>query len=291
LVRNIPSCSGCESVGREVGVPIAMTLSEKWGVGGGSQRIASALFDQRRRFHAMLEGLPRATWAAPTRCSEWSVDDVARHVVDAAEQFDDRLDWYPDRWPSFDPRETPKLWLAKSSGQPPEETLRLLEDAREQEWSAQQRMRENFDELELTGIFGRRAHWSVFALHVFFDAWVHERDVAIPLGIPLRYSNNERVLITMHALLLASQASVLDGSPIHASVVLHDDSVELGFELSHGGDGIVVDTASPVSSPTVSGEFAPTVDSLVGRGPRPSELLRGDPAVISKLSRLRDIAT
>jgi uncharacterized protein (TIGR03083 family) len=294
LVRNGPSCSGGESVDGEVGVPIAMTLSEKWGVGGGSERIASALFDQRCRFHAMLEGLPRAMWAAPTRCSEWSVDDVARHVVDVAEQLDDRLNWHPDHRPGrdgrFDPRETPKLWLAKSSGQPPEGTLQLLEDAREQEWFAQQRMRENFDELELAGIFGRRAHWSVFVLHVFFDAWVHERDVAIPLGIPLRYRSDERVLIAMYALLLASQPAALDGSPIHASVVLYDDSEELGFELSYGADGIVVETASPVSSPAVSGEFAATVDSLVGRGPHPSELLRGDPAVILKLSRLRDIA-
>jgi hypothetical protein len=74
-------------------------------------------------------------------------------------------------------------------------------------------------------------------------------------------------------------------------MVLHDDSVELGIESSYGGDGIVVETASLASSPTVVGEFGPTVDSLVGRGPRPSELLRGDSAVISKLSRLRDIVT
>jgi uncharacterized protein (TIGR03083 family) len=274
---------------------IAMTLSEKCGVGGGSQRIASALFDQRRRFQAMLEKLPRASWAAPTRCSEWSVDDVARHVVDVAEHLGDRLDWHPDqrsgRDGRFDPRETPKLWLARSSGQRPEGTLQLLDEAREREWSAQRHMRENFDEVEHTGVFGRRAHWSVFALHVFFDAWVHERDVAIPLGIPLRYGDDERVLVAMYSLLLASQASALDGAPIHALVVLHDDSAELGFELSHGGDGIAVEVAAPASSPTVRGELGPTVDSLVGRGPRPSEILRGDLAVISMMSRLRDIAT
>jgi hypothetical protein len=223
------------------------------------------------------------------------VDDVARHAVDVAEQLEDRLNWHPDQRPGcggrFDPRETPKLWLAKTSGQPPEGTLQLLDEAREREWCAQQCMREDFDEVELAGIFGRRAHWSVFALHVFFDAWVRERDVAIPLGFPLRYSIDERLLVAMYVLLLASQASALDGSPIHASMVLHDDPVELGVELSYGDDGIVAETASPASSPTVSGKFGPTVDSLVRRGPRPSGLLRGDPAVISRLSRLRDIVT
>jgi hypothetical protein len=59
-------------------------------------------------------------------------------------------------------------------------TMEMLATLREQERASQVAMRELHDDVRLTGVLGRRAHWSVFVLHVLFDAWIHERDIAIP---------------------------------------------------------------------------------------------------------------
>src|SRR5215813_7732356 len=38
--------------------------------------------EQRRRFVTILRGFGPGDWAAPTRCSVWSAQDVVRHLSD-----------------------------------------------------------------------------------------------------------------------------------------------------------------------------------------------------------------
>ena len=38
--------------------------------------------EQRRRFVAVLRGFGPDDWAAPTRCADWSAQDVVRHLCD-----------------------------------------------------------------------------------------------------------------------------------------------------------------------------------------------------------------
>jgi uncharacterized protein (TIGR03083 family) len=80
---------------------------------------------QRRRIITILRGFCPGDWASPTRCTAWSAHDVIRHLCDtnvkaAAVEPDDRvLDIAAD----FDPRSTPREWLAALAGEPPDTTL------------------------------------------------------------------------------------------------------------------------------------------------------------------------
>jgi uncharacterized protein (TIGR03083 family) len=83
--------------------------------------------EQQQRFVAVLEGFGPGDWAAPTRCADWSAHDVVRHVCDCnavgnaivAGTDDHTLDITA----GFDPRITPRGWLAASAGEPPGATL------------------------------------------------------------------------------------------------------------------------------------------------------------------------
>jgi hypothetical protein len=76
---------------------------------------------QRQRFVAVLRGFGPSDWAAPTRCTDWSVHDVIRHLCDgnmklAAAGLDDRT---LDLTAGFDPRTTPRGWPTISASESP----------------------------------------------------------------------------------------------------------------------------------------------------------------------------
>jgi mycothiol maleylpyruvate isomerase-like protein len=73
--------------------------------------------EQRQRFVTVLQGFGPGDWAAPTRCTDWSAQDVVRHLCDgnmkaAAMGSDDRT---LDLTAGFDPRITPREWLTASA--------------------------------------------------------------------------------------------------------------------------------------------------------------------------------
>ena len=79
--------------------------------------------EQQLRSVAVLEGFSPGDWAAPTRCADWSAHDVVRHLCDCnavgngiVAGTDDRT---LDITAGFDPRITPRGWLAASAGEPP----------------------------------------------------------------------------------------------------------------------------------------------------------------------------
>ncbi|MGW0792726.1 maleylpyruvate isomerase N-terminal domain-containing protein [Streptomyces sp. NPDC002911] len=78
-----------------------------------------AFRSQRRRFVETVSAFGPAAWRAQSRCTEWSVHDVVRHVRDVAAIHVARLDGsrppFPVRGP-FHPATTPAEWLASSAG-------------------------------------------------------------------------------------------------------------------------------------------------------------------------------
>jgi hypothetical protein len=73
---------------------------------------------QRQRFITALQGFGPGDWAAPTRCTAWSAQDVVRHLCDTNQKAaaigpdDSTLDVTA----GYDPRITPRQWLAASAG-------------------------------------------------------------------------------------------------------------------------------------------------------------------------------
>ena len=263
-------------------------LAERSGLSAGPQVICNALRAQRERFAAHLAQLEPSEWSAPTRCTEWSVHHIARHMVDTAQITAGRLAGRPARFPSdapFDPRTTPTEWLDQSSSQSPEETLAALRTAiRDEHDCFVERIAAADDGLDVVPT-GRHVHWSVLPLHVFWDAWLHERDVLLPAGIEPAATPDEVRLAVMYGLLVAGVPPAAMGDPLSVSFHL-DGGDEYRYALSCQ-DGELAITAAAGSQPTLRGDALAVVDSLIGRGPEVAEVLDGPTAVVDKLSWLR----
>jgi len=219
--------------------------------------------EQRRRFVEVLQGFGPQDWAAPTRCAEWSVHDVVRHLCDvtpliAAETGDHTV----DPAAGFDPRVTPRLWLAESAGEPPDATLRRLQNRTEEGLG---RARERLDS-------GRRfsvrmpygaADWTILALHILWDSWVHERDVLLGRGAPPAIDDDATGYAVAYGLFIATAVASQFADRICGQLTLSGDGGGT-FAFDNGCCGSTVSvTRTAVSGPPA----AEAADALAGRMP------------------------
>lgn len=218
--------------------------------------------------------------------------DVVRHVRDSASLHVARLSGRPDPFPVHGPirqATTSAGRPARSAGQTPEETVRELALLVEEEERLLQR-KAHLDPSETRlGPLRRTVHWSVSSTHAFWDAWVHERDIALPLGLKLPYPITELRLATMYGLLAAAAPAGWAGDYIRTTLQL-EGSPDPSYEITHAGDNIKVIT-SPESGAELAGDGVAVLDSLAGRGPMPREVFGIASAVVSQLTLLREVAT
>jgi uncharacterized protein (TIGR03083 family) len=265
-------------------------LSEKYGLNTGTDKIRDVLNNQRNRFLATLEDLPSSAWAAQSRCSEWSVHQVVRHVRDIAKIQVARLGGGP--WPfrdsgGFDLRSSPSNWLLESDGETPRETLGELALLVEQEKDLFSSFTLPADGRPRTGPLRRRLHWSVACLHNAADAWMHERDIAQPLGLQVTSGDEELRLMAMYSLLAAAAPAALSGDYLDTCLRL-DGPPTMVLRITHQEDDVRVVTGG---EPELRGPAHAVLDSLIGRGPQPAEILHASGAAVRKLSLLRATVT
>lgn len=258
------------------------------GVTTGLGLVPVALRSVRERVASLVDTLDADDWRRPSRCELWTVHDVVRHVRDVCGFHVQSLRHAGNVLldEPFDNRHTPGRWLERTSAEPPAKTvddLRRL--AAEEDVALRARVDEAGDE-QVMSPYGL-VHWSILTAHVFWDAWVHDRDATEPLGRPAAAASSEEPLVCLYALLLASVPAQLNGYGFAATVSLA------------GGDGRTYSaTVAPgqvrvedgmASADALRGDLAAVVDSLAGRGPALATVLHGDPVVREPLTWLRSI--
>lgn len=265
-------------------------LTERLGLSRGPELIRDALLLHRREFSALLGRLDPSAWSTPAHRSLWSVHEVARHLADVAEFHTARLTDSPERerferFGPFNPATTPAKWLEASSGESPQETMRRLARVTDEEFRAfGVRVEEGADTLEPSAA-RRQVLWSVRSLHVLWDAWLHERDVTVALGIDAPSDASVLRLVTMYGLLIAAGASALRGSDLQTSIAL-DGGPDLLYEIASHEDDVRVTVVSE-GVPALSGRIEAVLESLAGRGPHLHEVVGVSNHVTDGLSRLR----
>src|SRR4051812_10900186 len=145
------------------------------------------LIRQRRRLAETLEGLDEAQWASPSRCEAWSVQDVVTHLLSTnqfwAASIASGLAGTPTRFlATFDPVTTPAALVDGMRTLSPADVLAqyvetvdalaaAVGDVSDDAWSRPAEAPPGH--IELRGV----------ALHALWDAWIHERDICVPLGL------------------------------------------------------------------------------------------------------------
>ncbi|HEX4225440.1 MAG TPA: maleylpyruvate isomerase family mycothiol-dependent enzyme [Pseudonocardiaceae bacterium] len=270
---------------------VQWVLSEKQGVTGGPQVVQDALDAHRERLLTLVSEFTDDEWATRSRCDLWSVHEVVRHLVDGANLHGDLMLRQPGRFGKptvFNPVTSPIQWLAESEGQTSAETVDALRIAVAREHEALGTRIAAGDDLLLGNVVGtRQVHWSLRSLHFLFDAWTHERDIRIPLGLDLPSTDNELRLIAQYVLMLASAVPVSNGAELHFSIVL-DGAPDPHYQVDADAEAIVI-TSGPTPSGDLRGDVGAALDGLTGRGPELAELFGTTGHLVTSLGHLRTL--
>jgi len=239
----------------------------------------AAYVAHRRRFASSVSRLDESALASPSRCSKWSVADVLRHGCDVDRWV--RTIWAGDLpFDSFDPRVIPHEEVAEARSLSDADVRdRYVVSSREMAADVENTGPEQWAQPSFS--FAGPMPWWQALLHMFFDSWVHERDVLLPLGVPVEEAEDEVTAVLMYLLALVPHASRLLGREEEV------DAVVCGFHVTARNRPITVSPAEdvPTGVPVLDGDAPSVIDALSGRGDL-EEVLSGDREVIDRLAVL-----
>jgi uncharacterized protein (TIGR03083 family) len=227
------------------------------------QHLLEVFGEQRQRFVAVLRGFGPGDWSAPTRCADWSAHDVIRHLCDCnalaagAGPGDRTLDITA----GFDPRITPRGWLTASAGESPGATLSRFVATTEEVlalWRARLGQDRRFDVRLPYGPMD----WTVFALHGFWDSWLHERDVLLARGTEHPASGDATLYAAAYGLFMAAAVASMFGDQVQQKLTLGGDGGGV-FDLDSRGAVTLTVTRGITAGPPA----AEVADALAGRAP------------------------
>lgn len=249
---------------------------------------------QRRRLAAILAGLGDAEWSTPSRCEQWSVQDVVAHLTGTNQFWTASiaagLAGTPTRYlAAFDPVTTPAQLVDGLRAIPPSEVAaRYLESV-----DALARLLEGLDEAGWSTIAeAPPGHIAVYAvaLHALWDAWIHERDILLPLGLTPPVEDDEiagclRYVAALGPAFLASTGSTRRGRLTVAAT--HPD---VWFAVDVGPTVVVSEASGPISGPCLAGDAVALVEGLSFRRPLDHRLAESDQWLLGGLGQVFDVA-
>jgi uncharacterized protein (TIGR03083 family) len=237
----------------------------------GDQR--EPLIRQRRRLAAMLADLSDDQWRARSRCAGWSVQDVVAHLVGVnvfwRASIVAGLAGTPTRvLVNFDPAATPQLMIEPMRVLAPAVVLAQLVESNEGLFDAVADLDDDGWSMLAESPAGHLPI-RLIAHHALWDAWVHERDIAYPLGISTATEPDElRSALRYAAALSPGLALTVGATPAgEYAVDAHDPECRFGIEV---GDSVVVrDGPGAASAPVLHGAAVTLVEALSLRAPLP----------------------
>jgi uncharacterized protein (TIGR03083 family) len=252
------------------------------------------LLRQRQRLSELLAGLDGAQWATESRCAGWSVQDVIAHLVGTnqfwAASMAAGLAGAPTRFlGSFDPVATPAEMVDGMRALTPEEVL-----ARFVESNA-----------ALAAVVGDldAAAWAVLAeappghvplhavtLHALWDAWIHERDIALPLGLHAAEEPDEVAACLMYVAGVGPAFSVSSDRERRGLLAVEATDPDLRLLVEAGPTVHVRTTAAPARTPTLAGRAVELVEALSFRAPLQHDLPDDARWMVTGLGTVFDVA-
>lgn len=246
-----------------------------------------AVTRQRRRMERLLAELPPGAWASPSRCEGWSVRDVVAHLVTVNQFWESSVragrDGTPSRvLASFDPAAHPDLLVASLAALDAGEVLErfvasndgflgVVADLTGDEWS-----------LVAESPAGHVGMDCVVD-HALWDAWVHERDIVLPLRLPQEIEADEAEAALRYVAAIGPALRVgSPGAPVGTLAVVATEP-DMSFTVEVGNCVVVREGCPPgVPVPCLRGDAVGLIDALSLRTPLPadapdewSELLQG----------------
>ena len=215
------------------------------------------LFRQRRRLAATVATFDADQWAAPSRCAGWTNRDVISHLVTTnsfwATSITAGRAGEPTRFlPGFDPVVTPAQLVEAT---PFIGTTDLLakfvatNDAIEQ---ALDGVDADGWEVMAEAPAGHLA-LSAVASHALWDAWVHERDICLPLGLAVPEEADEVTTSLRFVAGLGPAFLAISGSTRIGAFAVRATDLDRTLVVDVGPTVVVREATVALGLPTVAG--------------------------------------
>jgi len=229
---------------------------------------------QRRRMESMLHQLDDEQWATQSRCERWTVRDVVAHLV-GVNAF-----WHasvragvagtPTRvLGAFDPVTTPLRMVESMSAMTSAEVLAEFSKTNEAFLDCVVGLRES-DWSTIAETPAGHVPVRLLAQHALWDCWIHERDIAVPLGIDTPAQADEVTSCLQYA---AAIGATLAPEAVESSVgsfAIEATEPEVRLVI-HVGDSVSVrNGAASAGVPVLRGDATLLTETLSLRAPMPS---------------------
>jgi uncharacterized protein (TIGR03083 family) len=228
---------------------------------------------QRRRLQATLEGLDDDAWSSASRCDAWTVQDVIAHLVGVnafwQASVSAGLAGTPTRiLDGFDPAATPPLMVEPMRALSPAEVLDQFVSSNDALLGTLAGLDEPAWSMVAESPAGH-VPIRLLAQHALWDSWIHERDIALPLGLTPAVEPDEVLSCLQYAAALSPAFAISSGRPCPGvfSVETTDPELCLRLEIR---DSVAVRAASaPSDAPCLRGDAVELVEALSLRAPLP----------------------
>jgi uncharacterized protein (TIGR03083 family) len=249
-------------------------------------QIVAAYRGQHERVLATARSLDAAEWARPSRCSAWTAHQLLIHLLGATGACRTTLTGERDVFAGgFDPNSGPATFVERRAGEPVAVTLDDLEAESAATAEAIDALRGASPTPTRTAVWGAPVDWRLFLAHMFWDSWMHERDLLIPLGRPVTTTESEAQLAAAYGLHSAGIMNGLTGNPIDVTLQLGGTGAGTYTVTADGGD-VRVTVVAPATGAAPLGDALLDRDAIAGRLPALVEVLDAPAAVVEPLARL-----
>jgi len=229
---------------------------------------------QRRRLEARLAGLDEATWSAPTRCAGWTVQDVVAHLTDVNAFWHASvragLSGTPTRiLAGFDPAATPEFLAAQMRDLPPGEVFARFQASNDAFLGA---LAELDDRGWVMPAEAPPGHIPIrlLAHHALWDAWIHERDIELPLGSTPPSEADEVASSLRYATALSPAFFLTNGNDLTGSFAVEASDPALQFTLTVDDSVAVRNDVAP-NAPVLRGDAVALLEAVSLRAPLPAD--------------------
>lgn len=256
----------------------------------------------RSRFLEALEGLSDDEWTAKTRCDAWDAKDIVNHLVSVdgfwALTINGRGQPEPTSYlTGFHPATSPDGFIAAKRELAPREALDALVASTEQLGAVFDAVPDDEWTLVSESPLGHLPV-NIIAAHGFWDSWVHERDVLLPLGRTIPVEDDELLTATVFSMFIgAAQGGVLDDdaavgdgpdAPVDATVAF-DDLPGRALRVRVDRDVVVEAAGANGQAAAPGGSAVEFVDAFCGRVPAEPVLERLPADAAAQFARARQI--
>jgi uncharacterized protein (TIGR03083 family) len=253
--------------------PVRIDLDLNRGLGLGDPSVTTVR--QRRRLVELLATLTPEQWATPSRCEGWTVHDVVAHLESTnrfwTASMAAGLRGEPTRFlATFDPVATPAAMVAPIRAVEPQELLERFRGSVE----ALATVADGLDAAGLaTTAESPPGHVAISALllHALWDSWIHERDIALPLGIEPALDGEEITGALVYVAALGPTFLATVGSTREATLLVEATDPDVSFVVAAGPTVTVRPAADGAGDARLAGRAVELVEALSFRAPFPPD--------------------